>query len=388
MNDLKRDLRQVSLSEVGREVLQDALRRNFPSFPNAVLPYKWKELTQSDRRTVERMLEPGKTVRLSSIVSVFADLNIVFDEGIYLNYLPPTNPSPLDEVTGPDDREPPAPYGSNSLSASQPDATVGQKRMPFRFVIAGVLFLIVALGADLIVRHKPEPAQIVTESPDTNGNREIVLYDDFRRENTLERTVWAVNGPQVKVSLGNLVTPTAAIVAPNISFDPENGVEISGIVKNSQEGGIQTSAAFKPPFTVTAQYMAGDSNAAPIQLALTNANGTAGVALSGQQGSGENDTGFISSGPRAGQAGWDELANISPIAPEEGVWYTLAVSVTARGQATMAVSSGDQVLGETTADIGAGPFYLVLGQGVGAQPASGPNESYCAALQIINGSSD
>ena len=140
---------------------------------------------------------------------------------------------------------------------------------------------------------------------------------------------------------------------------------------------------FTPPFTVTAECMATVINAHALCLSIADGTGSSGIGVVGGQGITDLDTGFVYSSPQGGS--WDIQGRLSPIPPETEVWYTLAIRVDAAGNATVAASSGGHILGQSSQQVGTGPFYVVLGQSSTAQPKPGLNQAYWLAMQVIHG---
>jgi hypothetical protein len=207
-------------------------------------------------------------------------------------------------------------------------------------------------------------------------------------DSSLNSQLWSVNGPASTAALTNFASPPAAIVAPELSFTSDNGLEISGIGHDYHQTGIQSISNFRPPFTVTAACMSAASHAAPVELAVTTADGGAGIAIIDGQGGDESNTGFIDLSPRPPGVAWLQIGQLSPLAPDDGTPYTLAISVDADGKATVAASSGSWMLGKGAARIGSGPFHVVIAQGAGAQPVPGPNHGYCKAIQVTYGTAE
>ena len=63
--------------------------------------------------------------------------------------------------------------------------------------------------------------------------------------------------------------------------------------------------------------------------------------------------------------------------------YTLEISVDASGSAQYVVSQGGHVLGQDTAQVGTGPFYVIMEQGEGSPVAHpGPNQAYWKSVSL------
>jgi len=69
------------------------------------------------------------------------------------------------------------------------------------------------------------------------------------------------------------------------------------------------------------------------------------------------------------------------------VTYTLQIYVDASGSAQFSVSQGGQVLGQASAQVGTGPFYVILEQAEGSPVAHpGPNQAYWMSVTLASGS--
>lgn len=402
MNGEKQDLRQVCLSEEARQALTDAIKSRLPSFPDAIRPYQWEAITQVDIRTVRRMLTAGTPVRSASVLAVFADFHLDFDRERHLQAgsAPETEPR---DAAEPDQQAEPfrvATAIAEHDAAMAPHAEgVGplipaRPRSPWIAGMAAAAVIVLAVAAVIVImsiahRHdhriSPENAA-VTRSEESLAVRSMVMYDDFTRESDLDPKHWAANGQAVSDSLGHILGTQASLVTPDLVLDSQGGLGMTGVGDNNQQMGIQTQQAFSPPFTVTTEALATQLHADPLELAIVSGDGGSGIGIIGGQGVSDADTGFLyASAQGSRSAPWAIRGHLSPIAPDESVWYTLAIQVDARGMATVAASSDGHILGQATGQVGPGPFYVTLGQGAGAQQPAGPNQAYWQAFQVIHG---
>ena len=398
LSDVKQDRRQVCLSDEGREALLDALRKYFPRYPLAVYPDRWLEVTRVDRRTVEKMLGAGQRVRQASIASIFKDLGAEFNEIAYLEQYVAAD-SESAQLNGVEET-------SNGLSApptSMP-ARAASGRRPIGYAPAMFAVLLVVALAGFVYVHFHSPPHSALNSQQTVGVAidqgatdqaagGMVLYDQFKADETLKPDLWTVNGPASRAALSNFENPPYPIITPKIALDRENGLSISSTGGNSQQGAIQSVRSFNPPFTVTALCNATSILGDPLRLAISDTNGTKGVSLGfgSLEGSGEDaDAGsFFCTAPNRAGAGartpWEQVgAPLSPLPPARDIWYVLTIVVDASGKATAAVSSGGFPIGTATTEVGRGPFYVMLAQENGASGTPGSNQAYCGTIQVIS----
>src|SRR5208283_2463265 len=87
---------------------------------------------------------------------------------------------------------------------------------------------------------------------------------------------------------------------------------------------------------------------------------------------------------RAGSNGgdWKKTPALDPT-PALQIVYTLTIAVDSSGNAQFNVSAGGQVLGQATAQVGTGPFYIIMGQSEGAPvPGPGPNSAVWTSVAL------
>ena len=400
MSDQKRDLRQVCLSAAGRSALDRGLKARFPSFPNDIKAYRWKEVTQVDLRTVRRMLTPGEHVRNASVIAVFADLGVEFDHEQYLGSSDDggeTAPALGDQDPAPPGADSPPPFSqpepesARGGSDGESRPAVQRLRPVAIWGIAGALaFVVLAVVAALVVvrvigqaRRNTNAVPVQMETPATE--RRIVFYDDFTRDTELDSKLWIVNGSALAGSFANLGAVRSTLIAPHLAFDPQSGLGMSGIDGEHQQLGVETVQSFEPPFTVTSEGVAAETHSDSLEVAIVRDDGGSGIGIMGGEGALEADEGFVYVGPQATSKVWSQHGRLSPIPPEDLVSYEMVVRVEKGGKATVAVSSNDHLIGEATEFVGKGPFHVVLGQGSTTQQQPGPNQSYWLASQVIHG---
>jgi hypothetical protein len=84
----------------------------------------------------------------------------------------------------------------------------------------------------------------------------------------------------------------------------------------------------------------------------------------------------------SGGTSWKKTPSLD-LTPSVEVVYALQISVDGSGNAQFRVSQGGQLLGESNATIGTGPFYVILGQSEGAPvPGHGPNVALWSSASV------
>ena len=254
-----------------------------------------------------------------------------------------------------------------------------------------------ALAAMVVTAY---PARGASDAPPNS-----LLYDDFTHDTSLNLSLWQINGP-VGTAFGpmdvgfNIIT-----LVPSFS---SAGMEIAQINQSQEVGTIQSNQNFTPPFTVSATVEGTISNGHTFGFAITTANASRGVLMYGNLNptncSNLGNCGNPSTcGTPANSAippnqcyygvdakvgngtAWPHHAKLY-LTPSTNVTYTLEISVDALGNAQYVVSLGGQVLGQDTAQVGTGPFFVILEQGEGAPVAHpGPNQAYWKSVSLTPG---
>jgi hypothetical protein len=171
-------------------------------------------------------------------------------------------------------------------------------------------------------------------------------------------------------------------------------------------GTIQSVNSFSPPFTATAVVEGTVSNGHTFGFAIASTNASNGVLVYGnlnptncsQEGNCGDPTTcgtpansavpqnqcYYGIDAKTGKGGgsWPHAAKLY-LTPSVNIFYTLQISVDASGSAQYSVSQGGQVLGQSTAQVGTGPFYIIMEQGEGAPVATpGPNQAYWTSVSL------
>lgn len=267
---------------------------------------------------------------------------------------------------------------------------------------AAILLVLVFAASTLAVSIVvPSPIRGASSDPVATG-----LSDDFTHDTALNTNLWQVNGT---VGLAFAAVNCGQGYCTNVTLVPSfssQGMEIAQVNEGAEMGTIQSVASFSPPFTVTAVVEGVVSNGHPFVFAVTSSTATAGVQITGNLNpddcSHEADCGNptvcgIPANPSIGSnqcfygiyarigtsnGNWKKTGDLNST-PNVGIGYTLQISVDGSGNAQYNVSQGGQILGQSTAQVGTGPFYLILAQSEGAPvPGPGPNEAYWTSVSL------
>jgi hypothetical protein len=229
------------------------------------------------------------------------------------------------------------------------------------------------------------------------------LHDDFTHDTSLNTSLWQVNGPVgMNVGAYDIALPTNITLMPTFS---SLGMEIAQANRSFEAGAIQSVDSFSPPFTLTAVVEGTESNGHTFGLAIASADATSGVLVYGNVNptncSHLGDCGDpavcgvpVNSSVPANQCyygvdvkvangtAWPHAAKLY-LTPGLNVFYTLQISVDASGKAQYSISQGGQSLGQNTAQVGTGPFYIVLEQAEGAPvPGHGSNQAIWSSVSL------
>lgn len=185
-------------------------------------------------------------------------------------------------------------------------------------------------------------------------------------------------------------------------------MEIAQANDKFEVGTIQSIMSFTPPFSMNAVVEGTLSNGHTFVFGIASANASYGVEITGNLNStncsnlgdcGNPATCGTPASPAipgnqcyygidaktgTGGGGWASAAKLF-LTPSVGVVYTVQISVDGSGSAQYSVSQGGHVLGESTAQVGTGPFYIILDQSEGAPVASpGPNQAYWVSVSLTS----
>jgi len=283
---------------------------------------------------------------------------------------------------------------------TRPASPQGQALPPQKYYRAATVLLLLVLAASALATLMvvPSPTQAVSGTPGTPS-----LSDNFTRDTSLNGSLWLLNG-----SVGSAVGLDDAgfTVVPLQPAFSSAGMEISQVNQSEEVGTIQSLESFAPPFTATAVVEGTISNGHTFGFAVSSTNATSGVLVYGNLNStncsnlgncGDPTTCGNSANSaippnqcyygidaKVGQGGgsWKHVAKLY-LTPGVNVIYTVQISVDATGGAVFSVSQGGQLLGQSSSQVGAGPFYIILEQGEGAPVARpGPNQAFWMSVSV------
>jgi hypothetical protein len=245
---------------------------------------------------------------------------------------------------------------------------------------------------------------LTTSPPLVRGSSSSVLHDDFTRDSVLNSSLWQVNGP-----VGTVLGPDDAgiTIVPLVPAFSSNGMEIAQINASQEVGTIESLNSFTPPFTATATVEAIVSNGHTFGLAIASANASSGVLVYGNVNP-TNCSNLVDCGnpstcgtsansgippnqcyygidAKIGSGGgsWKHIAKLY-LTPSANVTYTLQISVDPSGNAQFGVSQGGLGLGVSSAQIGTGPFYVIMEQAEGSPVAHpGSNQALWMSVSVI-----
>lgn len=208
-----------------------------------------------------------------------------------------------------------------------------------------------------------------------------LLLDDFRQDSTLNTSLWSVNTSLVTTFGRNILGGQAlALVTPQISFSG-SGMTVSGVSGQEQMAGIQSNAAFTPPFVLQATAEGLQTNGNSFGFYLFNAGINNYLRL--QANLNPQNTGFYGfiAGDQTGAVG--ELAP----APLDGIWYTMTVVVDAQGNTTVTLAdpSGAMIGQKSGLSLGTEPLYVVMSQDEFLPVTVGPNEAVWQEIGVFSG---
>jgi len=247
------------------------------------------------------------------------------------------------------------------------------------------------------------PARAASNAPPNS-----LLYDDFTHDTSLNSSLWQINGPIGSVYGSDDVGGGATVIPLEPAFSSK-GMEIAQADASYEVGTIQSIENFTPPFSATAAVEGTVSNGHTFGFAVASANASSGVVIYGNLNPTDcshlndcNDTSvcgvpansaippnqcYYGMDAKIGKGGgsWGSKVDLYP-SPSVNVTYTLQIAVSASGSAQYSVSQGGQLLGQNTAQIGTGPFYVIIEQGEGAPVAHpGPNQAFWMSVGVASG---
>jgi len=215
------------------------------------------------------------------------------------------------------------------------------------------------------------------------------LYDNFTRDVSLNTTIWEVNGPVARATIPRWSIPPASVVSPHLTFSP-NGMEFSGVNTSFEVAAVQSVGSFSPPFVAEATVSGMVSNGTLFVFAMASADGGQEVLFSGclnpadgaKYGLWENHY-ALSIPSLVDYPFWSLFGEKLVSNPSVGTPYNLNMAFGANGQANLTVMNQGKVIGDTSVNVGTGPFYLLLGQEEGLPSTVGSNEAVWGSVSVV-----
>jgi uncharacterized RDD family membrane protein YckC len=199
------------------------------------------------------------------------------------------------------------------------------------------------------------------------------LNDQFDQDPSLDRSLWTSSSPLLRAMAAGL---GEAPVAPSLAFTGQ-GMVLAGASGPFRFTGLQSRAAFAPPFELLASVAANVSSGNPFGLFLIDARANEYIDIAGNL----NPANRPYYGIRRAAAGLPAPlgrylgTTLLVAAPRLGTVYTLQLTLDARGTASVAVSDPSGITLDRVAGVavGSGPFAVVLAQWEGGPRTPGPN---------------
>jgi hypothetical protein len=195
--------------------------------------------------------------------------------------------------------------------------------------------------------------------------------DNFTKDSSLNAALWTTSSSQLSTLAGDF---DSSLITPALSFSAA-GMNFSGVSGDYEIGGVQSQASFQPPFTLTTTVTAIQAHGNSYELFLVNANLSQWIFVAGNENPGNgaffgdwvNDSG---SGLGFTSLGSQIYSDPSTNAPE-----TIQIFVENTGVAAVALyaASGAELGVIDNMEVGAGPFYIILGQREGEPAQAGAN---------------
>jgi hypothetical protein len=201
---------------------------------------------------------------------------------------------------------------------------------------------------------------------------QTLLFDNFTKDSSLNTKLWTAGSPFLTALAAASSSPAATFVPPQLSFNNQFGMTMTGPTDDYEFTGVQSLSTFTPPFKVVTYVTAAGGTANPFEIFLASADLTQFLTLDANVCPCYD--GFWVSAPNISQL-WQLGEQFSPsISPNFYAPYIVIINVNATGSATITVENFvGTVLGKLSKlQAGTGPFYLVLSQRIGLPDQTGP----------------
>ena len=197
------------------------------------------------------------------------------------------------------------------------------------------------------------------------------LSDNFTNDSSLNMALWTTSSSQLSNLAGDF---SSTLIGPTLSFSAA-GMNFSGVSGDYEIGGVQSLASFQPPFTLTTTVTAIQAHGNSYELFLVNSDVAQWIFVAGNENPGNGSffgdwVNYSGSGLSFTSLGSQLYSDPSTNAPE-----TIQIFVENTGVAAVALyaASGAELGVKINMEVGAGPFYIILGQREGEPAQAGAN---------------
>ncbi len=195
--------------------------------------------------------------------------------------------------------------------------------------------------------------------------------DDFTTDSGLNASQWTTTSGQLT---GLAAKFNSVLIAPTLSFGGA-GMNFSGVNASNELAGVQSIAEFQPPFTLTTRVTASQAHGNAYEVFLVSGDLAQWMAVSGNLNPGNGS--FFGVWVNYDNSGLPflSLGNNLYSDPSTNSPCTVQIFIEDTGIATVSLySSNGAMLGvQSGLNVGAGLFYLILGQREGGPRVAGAN---------------
>ena len=245
------------------------------------------------------------------------------------------------------------------------------------------------IWTNLTIPYSPYPISDVSATNSMCRFYRVViptLGDNYASDSSLNSSLWT-NQSSLLSALAAALGDT--LLTPTLNFGTA-GMQMSGVNGNSQLAGIQSLAAFAPPFTVSTTVMGTESYGNPFVVFLLNSNLSQWLVIRGDlipatcyQNIWINYTG--TGVPLGNLYSGTPGPNVLYSNPSTNVFYTIQFSVGTDGKASVVLmANGATLASQSTLSVGNGPYYLVLAQQEGYPCVSGPLAATWQSISVTS----
>jgi hypothetical protein len=99
-----------------------------------------------------------------------------------------------------------------------------------------------------------------------------LLLDNFTTDSGLHASLWTTSSTFLTALASASSSPPASFVTPQLSFNRQLGMSLTGPTENYQTTGVQSLSAFTPPFSVLTYVIATEGTANPFEIFLASSD--------------------------------------------------------------------------------------------------------------------